>query len=317
MKLTVVATLYRSAPYLEEFHRRVRAAAEAITDNFEIILVNDGSPDDSLERALALHARDARVTVLDLARNFGHHKAMVTGLAHADGDLVFLIDSDLEEPPELLAGFHAEVTSGGWDIVYGVQSSRRGGWFERLSGAAFFKLTEMLSDVPLPRNLITARLMTRDFVRALVAHQDRQAQLSLLTALTGFRQRAMQVEKLAHSPTTYSFARKLNMALQQITTTSTRLLNLVLYLGAGVSALAICLIAFYLLRYLTHGVRVDGFTSLIMSIWFLGGATLLALGVLGIYINNILVEVQRRPYTHLRAVYRAPTAAIVASETAQ
>ena len=102
MKLSVVATLYRSAPYIEDFYRRIRAASAAITDDVEIILVNDGSPDDSLERALALRAEDPQVTVLDLARNFGHHKAMVTGLAHADGDLVFLIDSDLEEPPELL-----------------------------------------------------------------------------------------------------------------------------------------------------------------------------------------------------------------------
>jgi len=315
MKLSVVATLYRSAPYIEDFYRRIRAASAAITDDVEIILVNDGSPDDSLERALALRAEDPQVTVLDLARNFGHHKAMVTGLAHADGDLVFLIDSDLEEPPELLAQFHGELSSGGWDIVYGVQASRKGGWFERLSGAAFFKLVELLSDTP-PRNLITARLMTQDFVRALVAHQDRQAQLSYLTALTGFRQHAVQVEKLANSPTTYSFARKLDMALKQITTTSTRLLYLVLYLGGAISLLAVCVILYYLLRYLTHGVGVSGYTSLIMSIWFLGGVTLLALGVIGLYISSILVEVQRRPYTHLRAIYRTPRAAVAASEIA-
>jgi putative glycosyltransferase len=317
MKLSVVATLYRSAPYLEDFYRRVRTAAETITDDVEIILVNDGSPDDSLACALTLRASHPEVTVLDLARNFGHHKAMVTGLAHADGDLVFLIDSDLEEPPELLTRFHAELISGGWDIVYGVQTSRRGGWIERFSGAAFFKLTEMLSDTPLPRNLITARLMTQEFVRALVAHQDRQAQLSYLTALTGFHQHAMEVEKLAHSPTTYSFKRKLDMALKQITTTSTQLLYFVLYLGAAVSALAVSLILFYLSRYLTHGVGVSGFTSLIISIWFLGGATLLALGVIGVYISSILVEVQRRPYTHLRAIYRTSQPAVAAPKIAQ
>lgn len=317
MKLSVVATLYRSAPYIEEFYRRTRAAAELIADDIEIIFVNDGSPDDSLERVLALRSKDPQVTVIDLARNFGHHKAMVTGLAHADGDLVFLIDSDLEEPPELLSQFHAELVRGGHDIVYGVQAKRRGGVFERVSGAAFFKLIEMLSDTPLPRNLITARLMTKDFVSALVAHQDRQAQLSYLTALTGFRQHALQVEKLAHSPTTYSFSRKLDMALKQITTTSTRLLYFVLYLGASVSAMAVVLILFYLLQYIVHGVSVSGYTSLIISIWFLGGATLLALGVIGVYISNILVEVQRRPYTHLRAIHRTRHPVDAAPEIAQ
>lgn len=304
MKLSVVATLYSSAPHIDEFYRRVRAAAEAVAQDIEIILVNDGSPDDSLARALQLRSADPRVTVLDLARNFGHHKAMITGLAHADGDLVFLIDSDLEEPPELLAPFYADLTANGWDMVYGVQARRRGGWFERASGAAFFKLIELLSDEVLPRNLITARLMTQDFVRALVQHEDREPQLSYLTALTGFRQHALPVEKLALSPTTYSFARKLGMAVRLITTTSTKLLYLLLYLGAAVSVLAAVVVLFYLVRYLTHGVGVDGYTSLIVSIWFLGGATLLALGIIGVYISSILVEVKRRPYTHLRAIYR-------------
>ena len=133
------------------------AAADAITDKDEMILVNDGSPDDSLVRALDLQATDARVVVLDLARNFGHHKAMMTGLDHATGDLVFLIDSDLEEPPELLTRFYAELVSGDWDVVYGVQGNRRGGAFERVSGAAFYSLVNLLSDQPLPRNLVTVQ----------------------------------------------------------------------------------------------------------------------------------------------------------------
>ena len=105
MRLSVVATLYRSAPHLEEFHARVSAAAAAVTDDYEIVLVNDGSPDDSLaDRAGAAGCRP-RLRIVDLSRNFGHHKAMMTGLAHARGDLVFLIDSDLEEDPELLPTF--------------------------------------------------------------------------------------------------------------------------------------------------------------------------------------------------------------------
>src|SRR5690348_6827932 len=106
MKLSIVATLYRSAATVDEFYRRAMAAGEKLTDRIELILVNDGSPDDSLERALALYKADPRVVVIDLARNTGHHKAMMVGLTHARGDLVFLLDSDLEEEPELLEAFY-------------------------------------------------------------------------------------------------------------------------------------------------------------------------------------------------------------------
>src|SRR3954471_8868653 len=129
MYLSIVTTMYQSAPYLKEFYERASAAARAITDEFEIIFVNDGSPDDSLEVAVSLFARDARVRVIDLSRNFGHHKAMMTGLAHARGELVFLIDSDLEEELEAVAGFYADLKDERADVVYGVQQKRKGNFF--------------------------------------------------------------------------------------------------------------------------------------------------------------------------------------------
>ncbi len=306
MKLSIVATLYRSAAHIGEFHRRVMAEAEAISTSVELILVNDGSPDDSLAVALALQADDPRIVVLDLARNFGHHKAMMTGLMHAKGELVFLTDSDLEEPPELLGRFHAELAAGDWDVVYGVQRNRRGGWFERVSGAAFFSLVGLLSDEPLPRNVVTTRLMRRSYVRALVAHRDREMQIAHLWLLTGFRQKPLPIDKLSLSPTNYSVARRVQMAVRHITTTSTRLLYLILYFGMAICTLSMLAAGFFLARYSMHGVGVDGWTSIFVSVAFFGGTTVLILGIIGIYIANILSEVKRRPYTHLRAIHRAP-----------
>lgn len=307
MMLSIVTTLYRSSDAMAAFHARAMAAA-GFADAVELIFVNDGSPDDSLARALEIQAGDPRVVVLDLARNFGHHKAMMTGLAHARGDLVFLIDCDLEEPPELLTRFHAELVSGGWDVVFGVQASRRGGLFERVSGAAYFSLVEALSDQALPRNVVTARLMRRDYVRALVRHRDREMQISHLWVLTGFRQRALQIDKLSLSPSTYSLRRKIDMAVKHITTTSSRLLYLILYFGLSVCTVSVAFILYLVVRYLSHGIGVSGYTSLMVSVWFFGGAMALILGILGIYIANILSEVKRRPYTHLRALYRVDPA---------
>jgi putative glycosyltransferase len=316
VRLSIVTTLYRSAATIKEFYSRAIKAAEAVADDVELLMVNDGSPDDSLSLALALQAIDPRVIVIDLARNFGHHKAMMTGLAHATGDLVFLLDSDLEEPPEDLALFHQRLMQGDCDVVYGVQEVRRGGLVQRATGALFFSLVAALSDQPLPRNLVTARLMRRDYVRALVRHRDREFLIAHLWEVSGFRQQAIGVTKLSRSPSAYSFRRRLELAVKHVTTTSTRLLYLVLYAGVAIFCLSVGGILYYLGRYFTSGIGVDGFTWQIVSIWFLGGLITLILGILGIYIANITAETKRRPYTIVRRIHRAnavaaPTANVI------
>jgi len=304
-KLSIVTTLYRSAPTIEAFYRRMMQAAEAIFADVEMVIVNDGSPDASLDIALDLHRQDPRVVVIDFARNFGHHKAMMTGLAHARGELVFLIDSDLEESPEDITLFYQRFQRGDCDVVYGVQESRRGGWFERISGALFFFLVSRLSDQFLPPNTAIARLMTREYVRSLIRHRDREFLIGNLFQAAGFRQVSVPIEKRSSSQTTYSLGMRIEMAVKYLTTTSTRLLYAIFYFGVLIFALSVTAILFYVSRYLHSGIGVDGFTSLIVSIWLFGGLTTLILGVIGIYVANIFSETKRRPYTSVREVYRA------------
>jgi putative glycosyltransferase len=306
VRLSIVTTLYRSAATIEEFYRRVMATAETLTHDVEMIIVNDGSPDNSLDLALAIHESDPRVVVVDLARNFGHHKAMMTGLSYASGDLVFLIDSDLEERPELLSEFYARLAQGDCDVVYGVQKARRGGILERVSGAIFYSLVDSLSDEGMPRNHAVIRLMKRQYVRALVRHRDREFVIAHLWQLAGFRQTSLVIEKLSGSPTTYSFGWRIKLAVHYLTTTSTKLLHIILYAGIVIFLLSILAVLYYLGRYFTTGIGVDGFTSIIVSIWLLGGFITLAVGIISIYIANILLETKRRPYTTIREVYRAP-----------
>jgi putative glycosyltransferase len=300
-----VTTLYRSAATIDEFYRRAISAAQSITDDIELVMVNDGSPDESLEIALALHRADPRVVVVDLSRNFGHHKAMMTGLAHATGDRVFLIDCDLEEEPELLTRFHERLEKSDCDVVFGVQEARRGGLMERVTGALFFSLVDLLSDHQIPRNTVVARLMTRDYVHALVRHRDREFLIANLWQVTGFRQDPLPIKKLSHSPSTYSLAMRIEMAVKYLTTTSTKLLYYVLYAGVAIFALSLLTVIYYISRYLLSGIGVSGYTSLIVSIWFFGGLTTLILGIIGIYVANIISETKRRPYTVVRAVHRA------------
>lgn len=317
VKLSIVTTLYRSAATIDAFYRRAIAAAEPITRDIELVMVNDGSPDDSLARAIALHEADPRVVVIDLSRNFGHHKALMTGLSQASGDLVFLVDSDLEEEPELLTRFHERLEQGDCDVVYGVQEVRRGRLFERVTGELFFALVNALSDQSLPRNVLVARLMTRAYVRALLAHEEREFLIGNLFQLAGFRQVALSVRKLSTSPTTYSFRMRLEMAVKHLTTTSSRLLYYVMYGGIAIFMMSLLAIFYIVARYFTSGIGVSGFASLIVSIWFFGGLTILILGIIGIYVADILIETKRRPYTVIRQVYRADAAAKLIHVTAR
>src|SRR5215469_11113445 len=123
MDLSIVTTLYYSAPFIEQFYARASAAAQQITSNYELIFVDDGSPDNSLEIALSIYDRDPRVRVIELSRNFGHHRAIMTGLENSRGALVFLIDADLEEAPELLTRFYSEMQAADADVAYGVQQT--------------------------------------------------------------------------------------------------------------------------------------------------------------------------------------------------
>ncbi|MBW9336454.1 glycosyltransferase family 2 protein [Herbaspirillum sp. RU 5E] len=305
MKLAIVATLYKSSPYLAEFHRRASAAAAAFAgDDYEIVLVNDGSPDDSLAVAIALADQDAHVVVVDLSRNFGHHKAMMTGLAHSTADLVYLIDSDLEEHPEWLAPFSEQMFQEQADVVYGVQESRKGGLFERWSGSWFWSLFNMMTDMSLTPNIVTARLMTRRYVDALVRHAEREVFMAGLWHITGFVQKQCVVHKLSRGMSTYTLRHKVALLVNSITSFSNKPLTAIFYIGAVISGVALAANIYLVLNWLFFSRTLSGWTSLMASIWLIGGMLISSVGVIGIYLSKIFSEVKQRPYSIVRQIYR-------------
>lgn len=305
MKLSVVTSLYRSEPYIEEFHRRMRAIAAEVAAECEFIYVNDGSPDRSLEAALRLKREDDRVVVVDLSRNFGHHRALMVGLSYATGDLVFMIDVDLEEEPELLRPFYARFQEAGADSVYGVQSRRKGSAFERVSGEAFYRFVNFLSGADAPVNTLIARLMTRRFVASLLQHQEHEIDIAGLLHMTGYRQVPVMVRKHAKPETTYTFMRKLSLALRSLTAFSRRPLIIISVLGGLISVVTLGVISYFLFAYLFSGRVPSGYTSLILSLWFLGGLTIFCIGIVALYIAVIFSEVKARPTAIVREVYRS------------
>jgi len=306
MQLSIVTTLFQSAPYVDEFYRRVRTEAEKIASALEFVFVNDGSTDRSLEAALDLQKQDGRILVVDLSRNFGHHKAMMSGLEHAKGDLVFLIDVDLEEPPEILGTFFDSLNKENADAVYGVQSPRHGPWLTRTLANLFYWMFEILSDYRIPPHSLTARLMTRRYVDELVRHKEHLSNMIGLWELTGFKQVAVGVRKSPFKgTTTYTFRRKLAEAFYAITAFSSKPLRLIAYLGLLVTALsAICAIVL-VIGYVVFGISTTGWTSLIVSISLFSGLILFCQGIIAAYLAVIFIETKNRPYTVIRKIYQA------------
>jgi putative glycosyltransferase len=304
MKLSIVATLYQSSPYIEEFCRRSGEVARQVAGNdYEIVLVNDGSPDNSLDLAVRHSEADPHVIVVDLSRNFGHHKAMMTGLAHALGDHVFLIDSDLEEEPEWLLGFSEQVARECCDVVYGVQEQRKGGVFERWSGQWFYRFFQALTGLALPENIVTARLMSRRYVDALLRHDEREVFMAGLWHITGFDQSPQTIKKHCTSKTTYTFRHKMSILVNSVTSFSNAPLVGIFYIGVTISLVAATYTAYIFIHWLFLAKPLSGWTSLMASIWLLGGLVISFIGVVGIYLSKIFSETKRRPYTIVRQVY--------------
>lgn len=304
MEISIVTTMYYSAPYLQEFYERISKSVKKITDDYEIIFVNDGSPDDSLDITLHLFENDEKVKIIDLSRNFGHHKALITGLSYACGEKIFLIDSDLEEEPELLELFYDRyIQEKDCDVVYGVQERRKGRFFERISGEIFYRFGNFISGFNMPRNTLIARLMSRRYVENLIQFTESELYIDGLYYLNGFKQIPVTVRKLFKGKTTYTLRKKVVMFINAITSLSNKPLLFIAYTGFCISSFTSIYILYLLINTIFFSKPIEGWTSLIVSTWFLSGIIILFLGLIGIYLSKIFIEIKNRPYTIIRDIY--------------
>jgi putative glycosyltransferase len=302
MTISVVTTLYNSAPYIGEFLERIRTELAKLAEDYEIIFVDDGSPDESLATARALLATDPRVKIIELSRNFGHHKAIMTGLEHAIGDVVFLIDVDLEEPPELLGRFFRILRDEELDVVFGYQTRRKGGLIERFGGDLAWRFLNLFLPVKIPRSHSTVRLMVRAYVDALVRHKEHKTAIGGLWVMTGFKQKGIAFEKGSRAETSYSMGKRLIALLDSITSFSELPLFIVFYTGCAV-ILGATIMGGYLIIRRINGHLLEGWASTMVLISFFGGLTVFSIGLVGLYVSRIFIETKKRPYTLIRRIY--------------
>jgi putative glycosyltransferase len=289
---------------LYEFYARTLAVIHDLSLSYEFIFVDDGSPDDSLKVALELQDSDHNVKVIQLSKNFGHQRAIMTGLQYAVGDFIFLIDCDLEEDPGLLKDFWRKITAEpGFDVVYGVQIKRKGRWFERASGRLFYKILSALSSIEYPADTLTSRVMTRDYVDAIKKFGEKELDLWGVFVLAGFNQVGIPVTKGHKGITTYTFSKKIRRAVEIITSFSHRPLYITFFFGIFSFLVAAVTIAVIVYKKIFLNVDVEGWASILASIWLVGGMILLMLGIFGIYLSKMFLEIKSRPLTIIKNVY--------------
>ena len=304
--LSIVSTLYNSRRFLDDFLRGcLEALAEAGCKQYEIVLVNDGSPDDSLDHALTLKRDLPGLVIVDLSRNFGHHHAVQAGIQHARGEMVFIIDCDLEVLPSVLPMFLRKQRESGADLVYGYQESRKGGWFGRFSGGLFWKGFNWMSETKIPENILTAQIMTRRFVNGLLQMGDRNLFLAGMMTWTGFDQIGIPIaKKHREGPTTYSLSKRLRLMINAVSSFSSQPLIWLFNVGVAITMLSLGFAAYLVARKLLFNDALLGFTSMMAMLALSLGVMTTGLGTLGIYMGRIFSQVQNRPNYIVKDIYR-------------
>lgn len=307
MKLSIVSTLYKSEIYLDEFLSILIASVKELNIfDYEIIFVNDGSPDNSLNHLLQKKDEINEIKIVDLSRNFGHHYAMQAGLSLAKGDLIFLIDNDLEVSPSILKAFYHELQSNSSiDVVYGYQEERKGSFIESFGGKFFWWGINKFSEITIPKNILTERLMRKEYLQNLLSLGDANLFLGGMMYWTGHKQKGIAIEKQQRKgQSTYSVKKRLELMLQAVTSFSGRPLEYLFYFG-----LIISFLSFFFIIYLV-GVKIIyndavqlGWTSIVAINVLILGIISTFLGLIGIYLYKIFKQVQNRPNFIIKKIY--------------
>jgi dolichol-phosphate mannosyltransferase len=294
--ISVVAPVYNEAGSLDELHRRLSATLEPL-DDYEIVLVDDGSTDGSWERLVGLAGRDPHLRLLRLSRNFGHQAALSAGLDAARGDAVVLMDADLQDPPEVIPQLVAKWREG-YDVVYAVRGEREGEPRLRLASISlFYRLLHRITPTAIPENAGDFRLLSRRAADAIVAMPERARFLRGMTSWIGFRQTGVPYARDARfaGESKYPPSKLVRLALDGITSFSTAPIRLVTGIGFVLVVFCIGVLAWTLyVRFFTSH-HPQGWTSLLAVVLLLGGVQLLSLGVIGQYVARIFDETKQRP----------------------
>jgi glycosyltransferase involved in cell wall biosynthesis len=295
--LSLVVPMYNENEVCTQFFARILPIVKKVTENFEIICVNDGSTDDTLNILRELNAGDTRIKVLNLSRNFGKEIALTAGIEHASGSAVIPLDADLQDPPELIPDM-VEKWREGFDSVIAVRSDRHSdSYLKRSTAGLFYRIIGRVSETPIPANAGDFRLLDRTVVNALLQLPERTRFMKGLYAWVGFNHAYIEHSRpqRAAGRSKWKYWKLWNLALEGIFSFSTLPLRIWTYVGFTIASSSGLYGLVIIMRTLLYGVDVPGYASLLVTVLFLSGVNMVGLGILGEYLGRIFIEVKRRP----------------------
>ncbi len=295
--LSVVAPVFNEEAILHELYRRLSAVLDGAGLDWELVLINDGSRDRSLEIMRELNAADPRVKVVSFARNFGHQVAITAGADFAQGEAVCIIDADLQDPPEVILDLLAKWREG-YEVIYAVRSEREGEtWFKEFTAKAFYRIIYRITDINIPMDTGDFRLMDRKVVQALRTMREKHRFMRGMSVWVGFKQTGVHYKRAARfaGETKYPLKKMLKFALDGITSFSYFPLQLATYIGFAAAAVAILGAIVAVILRLAGGHALLGQATTLVAVLFLGGVQLISLGIIGEYLGRIYDEVKGRP----------------------
>lgn len=306
IRLSIVVPAFNEQEVLPEFHRRLTAVLDGIAGRSEVVYVNDGSGDRTLDVMNELRRADARVSIVDLSRNFGKEIALTAGLDHARGDAVVVIDADLQDPPELIPELikHWEV---GIDVVYARRTSRDGeSWLKKATARVFYQMMRRVSRVEIPEDTGDFRLLSRRAVDALMQLREQHRFMKGLFAWIGFPSNAVLYKRDPRfaGHTKWNYWKLWTLAVEGFTSFTTAPLKIATYIGLLVAVVAFLFALFIVYKTLMFGDPVAGYPSLMVVVLLLGGLQLMALGIIGEYLGRMFVETKHRPLYLVKAYIR-------------
>ena len=304
-KYSFIIPIYNEEETISEMYRRMSAVMDRMDGDVELILINDGSRDRSLPLLRELHDKDSRVCYLSFARNFGHQIAVTAGLNYSRGQIVVILDADLQDPPELIPDM-VEKWRQGYQVVYAQRTQRRQeSWFKRFMAYSFYRLLKQLADVDIPTDTGDFCLLDRQVVEVLNAMPERNRYIRGLRSWIGFRQTAIRFERDPRfaGEVKYTFRKSLALAINGLVSFSKVPLRISTYVGllAAIASILMALLVLYW-RIFVPNSPLTGFTMILMAIFFLGAVQLVSIGILGEYIGRIYEEVKGRPLYTLAEV---------------
>jgi glycosyltransferase involved in cell wall biosynthesis len=296
VRLSVVVPVYMGSGFLRELYERVKTSAESVFADFELILVNDASPDNAWPDILALCKEDLRVKGINLSRNFGQHYAITAGLECASGEWIVVMDCDLQDIPEEIPRLYKKACEG-YDSVFAQRQDRQDGYAKRLQSWAFYSIFGYLTDTSLDHSVANFGIYHCKVIQAILSMEDSIRYFPTMSQWVGFRKSYLPVihGERKTGASSYSLTKLLRLATSNIIAFSDKPLKMFIYTGFTMSVLSLCIAVFYYSLYLMGRIQVQGYASLILSLWFIGGVLMCSLGVIGIYIGKTFDQVKGRP----------------------